>query len=141
MNVTMQLLAVSIWAIAAIAVVGLGLSGPLAVVATVSTPSVVGLGLGGPLAISVSSISTPSVVGLGLSRPLAISVSTVSTPSVVRRGSSLGLGIRSWLSIGRPLAIVTSIAVASVVGFGRGQSASRQHSKSKLHLVTMVLSD
>merc|ERR1711973_373169 len=121
-------------------VVGLSLSGPLAIVSTIAIASIVGISLGGPLAI-VSSIAVWAVIGF--SRPLAIVSTVVTTQSVVWRGSGLGLGIgfSDWLSIGGPLAIVTSIAVASIVGFGRGQSAGRQYSKSKLHLVTMVLSD
>merc|ERR1711973_845743 len=111
-------------------VVGLSLSGPLAIVSTIAIASIVGISLSGPLAI-VSTIAVASIVVwavIGFSRPLAIVSTVVTTQSVVWRGSSLGLGIgfSDWLSIGGPLAIVTSIAVASIVGFGRGQSAGRQ---------------
>merc|ERR1719367_185731 len=107
---------------AVVTISGLGISGPLAVVSTVSVSMAVTVAV---TSIAVSS-AVVAIAGLGISGPLAVvavvSVGvragvTVTVVAVAGLSGSSGLGISLSLRLGisRPLAVVSTVSAIPVI--------------------------
>merc|ERR1711879_42547 len=101
---------------AVVTISGLGISGPLAVVSTVSVSMAVTVAV---TSIAVSS-AVVAIAGLGISGPLAVvAVVSVAVTVVAIAGlsgsSGLGISLSLRLGISRPLAVVSTVSAIPVI--------------------------
>merc|ERR1711978_160793 len=100
---------------AVVTISGLGISGPLAVVSTVSVSMAVTVAV---TSIAVSS-AVVAIAGLGISGPLAVVAVSVAVTVVAVPGlsgsSGLGISLSLRLGISRPLAVVSTVSAIPVI--------------------------